>query len=104
MIGGRCVNHPARVEQQPHPEPAQQAHGEHRADEDHAGHALGVLGREQEAALRAPRQRDAHRAVDAAGVHHVERVLRELALVVRRGSVGRSERPLPRGSKQMTRK
>ena len=31
--------------------------------------ALGVLGGEQQAALRAGRERDAHRAVDPAGVH-----------------------------------
>ena len=69
------------------------------------GDPLGMLGREQQPALRARRQRHADRAVDAAGVHHVDRVLGELAPRRRPpGSCGRSERPLPRGSKQMTRK
>ena len=81
----------ARVVQQAPMERAHPAHREHRSDEHQAGDALGVVAGEQEGALGAPRQRDAHGAVDAAGVHHVDRILRELRLRVRRrvgGAVG----------------
>jgi hypothetical protein len=51
-------------------------------DEDDPRHPLRVLRRKQHRALSAGGQADADRAVDPAGVHHVESVLRELALVV----------------------
>ena len=57
--------------------------GNHAPMNTMPGDALGVLGREQQPPLRAGGERHAHRAVDAARIHHVDRVLGELALVVR---------------------
>ena len=59
--------------------PAGRKHG---ADEHHGLNALRVIRSQQQPALRAHREPDTDRAVDAAGVHDVDRVLGELGLVV----------------------
>ena len=58
-----------------------------RADRDHPGHALGVLGREQGGPARAGRQADDHGFVGAGRIHHRERVGGELGGRVRLGRV-----------------
>ena len=62
-----------------------------------------MVGREQQAPVRAARVADERRPLGAGRVEHGEGVGRELLLRYAAGSVGRSERPLPRASNVTTR-
>ena len=53
-----------------------------RADEHGPGHAVRVLGRQDEGALRADRQRHDHRALGRGGIHHRQGIGGELRFPV----------------------
>ena len=75
----------------------------HAADGEHAGDPPWLPDRGLKGDVDAGRPADDHRSVDAVRVHHREKVVGVVEMLIRDSSEGRSDPPRPRWSHVITR-